>query len=130
MVRTTPSVTAFITFLLAAPAAAIALPEPAPGLISGLTDATKTLLGNLGNAPPPKLLWTPRPLTPLQCCRGALAGDQPLVVFLAQLYGYKLNPNDVNGLVCDDELDQCPGVKMCCQVTALSPLLSLYCQDH
>ncbi|KAK7941362.1 uncharacterized protein PG986_013749 [Apiospora aurea] len=113
-------------------------PNPDPALISGLTDATKTLLGNLGNAPPPKLLWTPRPSPQcaavnggeLQCCRGALAGDQPLVVFLAQLYGYKLNPNDVNGLVCDGQLDKCPGVKMCCQVTALSPLLSLYCQDY
>ncbi|KAK8096337.1 uncharacterized protein PG998_014205 [Apiospora kogelbergensis] len=98
----------------------------------------KTLLGNIGNAPPPKLIWTPRPSSQcaavnggeLQCCRGALAGDQPLIVFLAQLYGYNLNPNDVNGLVCDDQLDKCPGVKMCCQVTALSPLVSLYCQDY
>ncbi|KAK8120442.1 hypothetical protein PG999_004562 [Apiospora kogelbergensis] len=95
-------------------------------------------LGNIGNAPPPKLIWTPRPSPQcaavnggeLQCCRGALAGDQPLIVFLAQLYGYNLNPNDVNGLVCDDQLDKCPGVKMCCQVTALSPLVSLYCQDY
>ncbi|KAK8050779.1 hypothetical protein PG994_012509 [Apiospora phragmitis] len=73
-------------------------------LLTGLT-----LLGNLGNAPPPKLLWTPRPSPQcaavnggeLQCCHGALAGDQPLVVFLAGVYGYKLNPNDVNGLVCE-----------------------------
>ncbi|KAK8087839.1 hypothetical protein PG997_002800 [Apiospora hydei] len=57
-------------------------PNPDPALISGLTDATKTLLGNLGNASPPKLLWTPRPSPQcaavnggeLQCCRGALAG--------------------------------------------------------
>ncbi|KAK7968922.1 hypothetical protein PG988_007995 [Apiospora saccharicola] len=112
MMRTLPSVSAIITFLLAAPAVVTALPEPALGLISGLTDATKTLLGNLGNAPPPKLLWTPKPSPQcaavnggeLQCCRGALAGDQPLVVFLAQLYGYKLNPNDVNGLVCEYRL--------------------------
>ncbi|KAK7923494.1 hypothetical protein PG985_007565 [Apiospora marii] len=133
-------ITPILLALAVAPSTATALPEPAadPGLISGLADATKTLLGNLGNAPPPKLLWTPSPSPQcaavnggeLQCCRGALAGDQPLVVFLAQLYGYRLNPNDVNGLVCDDQLDQCPGVKMCCQVTALSPLLSLYCQDY
>lgn len=114
MICTTPSLTGVITSLLllalaAAPAAATALPGPDPGLITGLADATKTLLGNLGNAPPPKLLWTPRPSPQcaavnggeLQCCRGALAGDQPLVVFLAQLYGYRLNPNDVNGLVCE-----------------------------
>lgn len=103
------SVTAIVASLLLMTPAVVALPEPAPGLISGLTDATKTLLGNLGNAPPPKLLWTPRPSPQcaavnggdLQCCRGALAGAQLLVVFLAQLYGYRLNPNDVNGLVCE-----------------------------
>lgn len=135
-----------------------ASPAPAPEpLLSGLT----TLVGNIGNAPPPKILWTPKPSPEcavinqgqLQCCRGALAGDQPLVVFLAKLYGYKLNPNNINGVVCelshsqplpsnsrdvrispsaacefhadwtwfsgDDELDKCPGVKMCCQVTAM-----------
>lgn len=133
-----------------------ASPAPAPEpLLSGLT----TLVGNIGNAPPPKILWTPKPSPEcavinqgqLQCCRGALAGDQPLVVFLAKLYGYKLNPNNINGVVCelspslpphsrdirisfpaacefhadwtwfsgDDELDECPGVKMCCQVTAM-----------
>lgn len=83
----------------------IASPAPAPEpLLSGLT----TLVGNIGNAPPPKILWTPKPSPEcavinqgqLQCCRGALAGDQPLVVFLAKLYGYRLNPDNINGLVC------------------------------
>ncbi|KAI1849603.1 hypothetical protein JX266_004552 [Neoarthrinium moseri] len=84
--------------------------------VAGLVDLTSnpllggllSLVGNVGNAPPPKLLWTPRPSPEcaavnggeLQCCRGTLAGDQPLVVFLAAVYGYKLNPNDINGLVC------------------------------
>ncbi|KAK8021652.1 hypothetical protein PG990_006790 [Apiospora arundinis] len=99
--------------LLVSTAQATPHPHPDPaGLISGLADATKTLLGNLGNAPPPQLLWTPRPSPQcaavnggeLQCCRGALAGDQPLVVFLAGVYGYQLNPNDVNGLVCESYL--------------------------
>ncbi|CAJ2509308.1 Uu.00g143340.m01.CDS01 [Anthostomella pinea] len=96
----------------------------------------QTLLGSLGNAPPPTILWTPHPSPEcaainggtLQCCRGSLAGDQPPVVFLASVYGYALNPNDVNGVGCDDNLHACPGVKLCCQVTALNPLLSLYCQ--
>lgn len=85
------------------------VPEPS-GLLSGLLD----VVGNIGNASPPKLLWTPSPSPEcaainqgeLQCCRGALAGDQPLVVFLAAVYGYKLNPNDVNGVVCKCSLHQ------------------------
>ncbi|KAK9413365.1 hypothetical protein SUNI508_02564 [Seiridium unicorne] len=92
-----------------------ATPAPAPepsGLVTGLL----SVVGNVGNAPPPTLLWTPDPSPEcaainqgeLQCCRGALAGDQPLVVFLAEVYGYKLNPNDVNGINCDNQLDQCP----------------------
>ena len=87
--------------LVAASPAPVPAPEP---LLSGLT----TLIGNIGNAPPPKILWTPKPSPQcavinqgqLQCCRGALAGDQPLVVFLANLYGYRLNPDNINGLVC------------------------------
>ncbi|KAH8166831.1 hypothetical protein CIB48_g1376 [Xylaria polymorpha] len=68
------------------------------------------VLGNIGNADPPALLWTPHPSAQcavsnggnggaLQCCRVTVAGDLPIVVFLAKIYGYNLNPNDVNGLV-------------------------------
>ncbi|KAH8886991.1 hypothetical protein GQ53DRAFT_598003, partial [Thozetella sp. PMI_491] len=64
----------------------------------------------------------------LMCCRGTLAGDVQPVVFLAALYGYYLNPNDVNGINCDSNLATCPGVKVCCQVTGLKPLLALWCQ--
>ncbi|KAK9773238.1 hypothetical protein SCAR479_10155 [Seiridium cardinale] len=85
-----------------------ATPAPAPepsGLVTGLL----SVVGNIGNAPPPTLLWTPDPSPEcaainqgeLQCCRGALAGDQPLVVFLAEVYGYELDPNDVNGINCE-----------------------------
>lgn len=70
------------------------------------------VLGNIGNADPPALLWTPHPSAQcavsnggnggaLQCCRVTVAGDLPIVVFLAKIYGYNLNPNDVNGLVCE-----------------------------
>lgn len=99
------------------PGAATPAPAPAPVPDPGLTDLLGSLpivgdvlklVGNVGNAPPPTLLWTRNPSPQcaainqgeLLCCRGALAGDQPLVVFLAGVYGYKLNPNDVNGLVC------------------------------
>lgn len=76
-----------------------------PGLLSGLL----SVVGNVGNAPPPELLWTPHPSPEcsainhgeLQCCRGTLAGDLPLIVFLAGVYGYHLNPNDVNGIYCE-----------------------------
>jgi hypothetical protein len=34
------------------------------------------------------------------CCAMTITGDQPIVVSLAQLVGYDLNPNDVNGLAC------------------------------
>ncbi|KAI0475417.1 hypothetical protein GGR56DRAFT_675547 [Xylariaceae sp. FL0804] len=97
-----------------------------------------TLLGSLGSAPPPAIFWTPTPSPQcaavnggeLTCCRGALAGDVQLVVFLAQLYGYSLNPDDITGVDCDNNLSSCPGVELCCQVTALNPLLSFYCEDY
>ncbi|KAI1822228.1 hypothetical protein F4861DRAFT_412544 [Xylaria intraflava] len=100
-----------------------------------------SLLGNVGNFEPPPLIYTPHPSPQceksnggnggeLQCCRDTIAGDLPIVVFLAEIYGYNLNPNDVNGLVCDNNLDNCPGVRVCCEVTALNPLVSLYCADY
>ncbi|KAI1746962.1 hypothetical protein F4782DRAFT_535875 [Xylaria castorea] len=117
---------------------------PLPPLLSSSTGPLGpviSLLGDLGNAEPPALLYTPQPSPQcaaskggnggaLQCCRAAVAGDLPIVVFLAAVYGYNLNPNDVNGLVCDDQIQNCPGVRLCCQVTALNPLVSLYCADY
>ncbi|KAI1291654.1 hypothetical protein F5Y03DRAFT_28785 [Xylaria venustula] len=100
-----------------------------------------SLLENIGNFEPPELLQTTDPSPEcavkrggngghLQCCRATVAGDLPVVVFLAKVIGYNLNPNDVNGAVCDDQLDECPGVRVCCEVTLLNPLLSLYCADY
>ncbi|KAI0444673.1 hypothetical protein F4803DRAFT_238316 [Xylaria telfairii] len=125
----------------------IAAPEPKltfPPLLpspTGPLGPLISLLGNIGNADPPAILWTPHPSAQcavskggnggaLQCCRVTVAGDLPIVVFLAKIYGYNLNPNDVNGLVCDDQVQECPGVRLCCQVTALNPLVSLYCADY
>lgn len=98
-------ITCLLGLLLANLVGASPAPEPAPNLITDLL----TLVGNLGNAVPPKILWTPNPSPQcaainqgeLQCCRGALAGDLPLIVFLAAIYGYNLNPNDINGIICE-----------------------------
>ncbi|KAB5536191.1 hypothetical protein GE09DRAFT_343111 [Coniochaeta sp. 2T2.1] len=113
-------------------------PNPKPGLLplAGKIPILDALLA-LGAAPPPKLLQTVNPSPEcaavnkgeLQCCRATVAGDVQLVEWIAKVYGYELNPDDVNGLNCDKDLDSCPGVKVCCKVTALNPLLSLWCQD-
>ncbi|KAI1198859.1 hypothetical protein F5X97DRAFT_137600 [Nemania serpens] len=122
--------------LLSHPIAAGLLPSP-----TGPLGPVFSLLGSIGNAEPPALLTTRHPSPEcavsaggnggaLQCCRATVAGDLPLVVFLAAVYGYALNPNDVNGAVCDDKVSECPGVRLCCEVTALNPLVSLYCADY
>jgi len=119
---------------LAAVAGASATSNPRAPISDPILDPILNLLA----APPPTFLQACHPSPnctkinggELQCCRGTVAGDNQLVVFLAGLYGYKLNHNDINGLDCDDDLDSCPGVKVCCQVTALAPLLSLWCRDY
>ncbi|EJT75563.1 hypothetical protein GGTG_05496 [Gaeumannomyces tritici R3-111a-1] len=111
-------------------------PQPEAAAMPGLLSVADPVLDLLA-MPPPEMLRTTRRSPEcaainggeLQCCRGTMAGDVQLVVWLAKLYGYKLNPNDINGVNCDGEIATCPGVKVCCQVTALSPLLSLWCQD-
>ncbi|KAI0381268.1 hypothetical protein F5Y04DRAFT_79347 [Hypomontagnella monticulosa] len=116
----------------------LAVSDTPPEGDSIILEPALDLLGAFANAPPPEIIWTPKPSAEcatinqgeLQCCLGTVAGDLPLIVFLAGLYGYKLNPNDVNGISCNENLAACPGVKMCCQVTALNPILSLYCQDY
>ncbi|KAI1412066.1 hypothetical protein F5Y13DRAFT_164237 [Hypoxylon sp. FL1857] len=119
--------------LLSSFASAAPSPESSPILLEPLS-----ILQVIGDAPPPEIIWTPNPSPEcatinrgeLQCCLGTLAGDLPLIQFLAAVYGYHLNPNDISGILCNDQLDTCPGVKVCCQVIALNPLLSLYCQDY
>lgn len=82
-------------------------PEPEPGLL-GLNIPIVDPLLNLLNNPPPKLLRTTNPTSnctninggELQCCRAMVAGDVQLIVWLAAIYGYQLNPNDINGLNC------------------------------
>jgi len=34
------------------------------------------------------------------CCAMTITGDQPVVIYLAGLVDYDLNPNDVNGIAC------------------------------
>ncbi|KAI0096812.1 hypothetical protein F4776DRAFT_556102 [Hypoxylon sp. NC0597] len=129
------SILSFVVFTLSGSLASTA-PNPQPSPVS--LDPVSNILQSIGNAPPPAIIWTPNPSPEcaainkgeLQCCQGTLAGDLPLIQFLAAVYGYHLNPNDINGILCNDQLETCPGVKVCCQVTALKPLLSLYCQDY
>lgn len=140
-------------------------PRPAPGSITDLPVVGPVL--DLLNDPPPPLLRTTKPSREckkinqgeLMCCRGAVAGDLQPIVWLASVYGYYLNPNDVNGLDCacplsipflllaftvslfrsvgltlmisgDNNLDACPGVKMCCETTTLvSSVGPLYLMD-
>jgi hypothetical protein len=121
---------------------------PQPGLIPILDPVL-----DLGAIDPPSFLQTQKPSPEcanvnqgqLQCCRGTVAGDNQLVVWIAKIYGYKLNKNDVNGLDCkhgylkpfassrpltilqgDNNLAECPGVKVCCKVTALVCRYALY----
>ena len=77
--------------------------NPTPGLIPLLDPVL-----DLGAIDPPRFLQTVKPSPQcaninqgeLQCCRGTLAGDQQVVVWLAKVYGYRLNPNDINGVNC------------------------------
>ncbi|KAK1767297.1 hypothetical protein QBC33DRAFT_64815 [Phialemonium atrogriseum] len=110
--------------------------DPVPGLLPKIPILDALLA--LGASPPPPILRTTHPSPQcaainqgqLMCCRATVAGDIQLVVWLAELYGYNLNPNDINGLNCDTNIDTCPGVKVCCQVTGLTPLLALWCHDY
>lgn len=83
--------------------------NPTPGLLplAGKIPILDALLA-LGASPPPKLLQTVNPSPEcaainqgeLQCCRAMVAGDVQLVTWIAMVYGYNLNPNDINGLNC------------------------------
>lgn len=80
--------------------------SPAPSLLSNIPILDALL--ELGASPPPKLLQTVNPSPEcaainngeLQCCRATLAGDVQLVTWIAMIYGYDLNPNDINGVDC------------------------------
>ncbi len=94
----------FFAVLAAAASSSLAAASPSPGLLSSLLNPILNLAAN----PPPKFLITHTPSPEcaainggqLQCCRDTVAGDIQLVVWLAAIYGYSLNPNDINGLDC------------------------------
>lgn len=81
-------------------------PSPEPGLLPKIPVVDALLA--LGASPPPKVLRTPVKSPEcaatnqgeLMCCRATVAGDLQMVVWLAMVYGYDLNPNDINGLNC------------------------------
>jgi hypothetical protein len=103
--------------------------SPEPGLLGSVlsainSDVVAPVLDILA-LPPPTFLQTFQPSPQcanvnqgeLLCCRATVAGDVQPVVWLASVYGYSLNPNDVNGLNCDTNVTSCPGTNLCCQVT-------------
>ncbi|KAH6720616.1 hypothetical protein DL95DRAFT_440341 [Leptodontidium sp. 2 PMI_412] len=112
-----------------------------------LLGAVGALLGlvPLLSTPPPRELWTKTPAPEcanvnggaLLCCQSTFQGDIPIIVQLAPLIGYKLNPNSNNCIYGKKNFNACnPGTRMCCQVdvlatTPLSDLVSLalYCQN-
>ncbi|CZT05745.1 uncharacterized protein RCO7_03911 [Rhynchosporium graminicola] len=73
----------------------------------------------------------------LLCCESTLQGDIPLIVQLAPLVAYKLNPNSNNCIYGKRNFETCnPGTRMCCQVDVLAttPIsnlvsLALFCQN-
>lgn len=89
-------------------------PVPDPGLLTNLLDPILAPVVKLTahlpplNSPPPDILYTPNPSPQcaavnggeLTCCQAAIAGDLPLVVYLAETYGFVLNPDDVSGIYC------------------------------
>ncbi|KAK5625315.1 hypothetical protein RRF57_001031 [Xylaria bambusicola] len=95
-----------------APNLELSIPPLLPPNATGPLAPVISLLANIGNGDPPQILWTPNPSPEcakdvggndgeLQCCRVTIAGDLPIVVFLAEIYGYNLNPNDINGVICE-----------------------------
>ena len=92
--------------LLASIILSVAQPTPISDVLPKLPVVDALLA--LGASPPPKQLQTPTPSPEcaainggeLQCCRATIAGDVQLVTWIAMVYGYDLNPNDVNGLNC------------------------------
>jgi hypothetical protein len=100
------------TGLLAAITAVLAVPHPEP---QSLGDLLGGLLGDVGpildlvpviDDPPPAFLWTKNPSPEcaninqgaLLCCGSTFNGDMPLVVELADLVNYRLNPDSINCL--------------------------------
>jgi hypothetical protein len=100
----------FIPLTIATPSrdkgVALRYPTPEPALLPKIPIVDALLA--LGASPPPTVLRTPvkSPVCAavnqgeLMCCRATVAGDVQLVVWLAMVYGYDLNPNDINGLGC------------------------------
>ncbi|KAN0092461.1 hypothetical protein V8E51_018308 [Hyaloscypha variabilis] len=118
-------------------------------VVAPLLGATGAILDEIPvlYASPPDFLLTQNPSPQcaninggaLLCCNSIINGDMPLVVELSDLTGhFRLNPNSINGLFCNRNFETClPGVKLCCQVDALSdpPIINdilsvaLWCQE-
>ncbi|KAL2060656.1 hypothetical protein VTL71DRAFT_9297 [Oculimacula yallundae] len=96
-----------------------------------LLGAVGALLGlvPLLSMPPPRELQTKTPSPEcanvnggaLLCCESTFQGDIPIIVQLAPLVAYKLNPNSNNCIYGKKNFERCnPGTRLCCQVDALA----------
>lgn len=104
-----------LVLLTSAPLSSATPTSPLGALVSDvvggvITTVVSPVLDLLAD-PPPTFIQT---LTPspqcatsvggnggeLLCCIASVAGDNQIIEFVAKLYGYNLNPNDVNGLDC------------------------------
>jgi len=145
------SIKAF-TILLTAITAVFAVPHPEPQL-SGILGDIGDLLEDVGpildllpvlNDPPPAFLWTKNPSPEcaninqgaLYCCGSTFNGDFPLVVGLADLVDYRLNPDSINCLFAQGDFTTCnAGTQLCCQVDVLATIpvlgegVALFCED-
>lgn len=98
----------FLLSVLLVAQLSVAMATPNPDADPGLFD----LLPILNNLPilnyPPQNMITTNPAPECQaingggrwCCQSTFDGDMPIVLELAPVLGYKLNPNSVNGLFC------------------------------
>jgi hypothetical protein len=97
------------TVLLAAITAVLAVPHPEPqlsGILGDILDDVGPILDLIPviDDPPPAFLWTKNPSPEcaninqgaLYCCGSTFNGDMPLVVELADLVNYRLNPDSIN----------------------------------
>ncbi|TAQ83154.1 hypothetical protein B7494_g8524 [Chlorociboria aeruginascens] len=127
-----------ITLLFALPTLGLARPQP-----GSVLDLVGDLLNPISTEPPDFLktiIHSPQCAATnngtLMCCDGLINGDLPIVKSLADLVGYHLDPNSINGLSCSykpDAVCTSPNFNLCCEVTALSGIpivqLALWCHD-
>ncbi|KAJ8060673.1 hypothetical protein OCU04_010981 [Sclerotinia nivalis] len=100
----------FLSFLLLLYRLSLTLATPTPPLIPILDSIINTTItASTLNSPPPQALMTTIHSQEcldvnqgeLLCCEGMVDGDQPVVLWAAELFDLRLNADSVNGLGCE-----------------------------